>query len=114
MVPFLKPFQQTNLLRDLVKKEVERLEAKAVFVATDNDDLIPQFKEAMPEVKFVKQSDRASPHLDLAILGRADHMIGNCVSSFTAFAKRERDVRGLPTSFWAFEPKLRRKSSDEL
>ncbi|GFO49557.1 GDP-fucose protein o-fucosyltransferase 1 [Plakobranchus ocellatus] len=106
-------FPSTDTVVKQVKEEVERLGAKSVFIATDSNDLIPDFEKAMPDIKFVKQTAPSSPHLDLAILGRADHMIGNCVSSFTAFAKRERDVRGLPTSFWAFQRKSERKN-DEL
>ena len=43
------------------------------------------------------------PIMDLAVFGLAEHFIGNCVSSFSAFAIRYRQVRGRSVSFWGLE-----------
>lgn len=85
-----------------VKDTVKRLNIKAVFVATDDRDLIREMSKVMKKVKFVRAFP-SNPHLDLAILSKADHYIGNCVSTFSAFAKRYRDTLGKSSSFWAFE-----------
>ena len=78
-----------------------------VYVASDNDHMIARLGQVFPAVKFYKQSDTTSTSeegflLDLVILGQSDHFIGNCVSSFSAFVKRSRDVLGLQSSFWKF------------
>jgi peptide-O-fucosyltransferase len=40
--------------------------------------------------------------LDIVLFGQSEHFLGNCVSSFTAIAAREREVNSLPYSFSAY------------
>lgn len=76
---------------------------KSVFVASDNNHMIEDLQSALKRMKIiVTKLPYSNPHVDLAILGKANHFIGNCISSFTAFCKRERDAKGFISSFWAF------------
>ncbi|XP_066159186.1 GDP-fucose protein O-fucosyltransferase 1 isoform X2 [Euwallacea fornicatus] len=75
----------------------------AVFVSSDSNHMLEDLRAALKRMNIsVIKFDTPNPHLDLAILGEANHFIGNCISSFTAFVKRERDVKGFPSSFWGF------------
>lgn len=67
--------------------------------------MLGELAEGLKRMKVqVFKYEAKDPHVDLAILGRANHFIGNCVSSYSAFVKRERDVNGFPSTFWAFPP----------
>ena len=108
---------------ELIVRQLKRVirngkDVKSVFVASDNDHMIPELSKALErmKIKVVKQEEDVSPHLDLAILGRSHYFIGNCVSSFSAFVARERDVKGYPTYFWGFPPEKGSpsKKHDEL
>ncbi|XP_033103515.1 GDP-fucose protein O-fucosyltransferase 1-like [Anneissia japonica] len=98
-----------------LKKTIRLIKATAVFVATDHDPSVKELKNNFKNVKVkIIQRTPSEPHIDLAILGKSDHYIGNCVSSFSAFAKRERDASNKPSSFWAFNEKGHVKNKTEL
>lgn len=88
-----------------IKRQIRKYgdDLSAIFVASDDNHLIPELTHALASfnLKIVKY-DKDNPHVDLAILGKADYFIGNCISSYSAFVKRERDVNGLPSEFWSF------------
>uniref|UniRef100_A0A7E4ZW71 GDP-fucose protein O-fucosyltransferase 1 n=1 Tax=Panagrellus redivivus TaxID=6233 RepID=A0A7E4ZW71_PANRE len=102
-----QPSEATVL--DEVENYVASLGAKSVFVSSDRDHLIPELNDRLKRynAKAVKL-DNDDPHVSLAILTRADHFIGNCISTFSAFVSRSREFGPLQafrsTSFFGFEP----------
>ncbi|KAK2181134.1 hypothetical protein NP493_409g01017 [Ridgeia piscesae] len=87
----------------LVKNVIVQTRAKVIFVATDQNPMTSKIEEHLKKWKVkVYHLDPWLPLDDLAILIKSDHFIGNCVSSFTAYVKRVRDLEGKPTSFWGF------------
>jgi len=90
------------IIRQL-RRKIGQFKAKSIFVASDSNHMIDRLNRAFKKISVTAHKlPEDNPHLDLAILGRSNHFIGNCVSSFSAFVKRERDISGFPSSFWAF------------
>ncbi|XP_063696236.1 GDP-fucose protein O-fucosyltransferase 1 [Culicoides brevitarsis] len=78
-------------------------EIKSIFVASDNNHLLEDLNKNLKRMGITAvKLPEDNPHVDLAILGMSNHFIGNCISSFSAFVKRERDAKGFPSTFWAF------------
>ncbi|KXJ14782.1 GDP-fucose protein O-fucosyltransferase 1 [Exaiptasia diaphana] len=95
------PSEQEILKR--TREVVLKTKAKSVYVATDANAMLTQLRTSLADLKVtVIHGNPSLPQIDLIILAKSDHFIGNCVSSFTAHVKRERDIHGLPSSFWGF------------
>lgn len=85
-----------------------------MFVASDSNHMLEDLQSSLKNLDVtVLKLQPSNPHLDLAILGQANYFIGNCVSSFAAFVKRERDTKGLPSEFWSF-PDRKKFKHEEL
>ncbi|KAG1680029.1 GDP-fucose protein O-fucosyltransferase 1 [Nymphon striatum] len=106
-------FPSTKSILDTLRQKVTAIKAINVFVASDNDHLIDEIQNGLQDLKIkAVKLDVNDPHVDLAILGLSNHFIGNCISSFSGFVKRERDVHSLPSSFYEFP--LKKVKHDEF
>lgn len=107
-----QPSEETIL--NQVEEVVNSIGAKAIFVSSDRDHLIPELNEKFKsrKIKAHKLQDN-DPYVSLAILQRSDHFIGNCVSTFTSFVTRSREFGSREdlkqNSFFGFTPALKRK-----
>ncbi|XP_065576183.1 GDP-fucose protein O-fucosyltransferase 1-like [Artemia franciscana] len=98
------PSRETILQQ--TRKAIKDYSAKSIFVASDSDHMIDELKKEFKRMNVsVHRMPNPVPQVDLAILGRSNYFIANCISSFSAFAKRERDIKGIPSGFWAFPQK---------
>uniref|UniRef100_A0A1I8NLW7 GDP-fucose protein O-fucosyltransferase 1 n=1 Tax=Stomoxys calcitrans TaxID=35570 RepID=A0A1I8NLW7_STOCA len=102
--------RQIKRLIKNVKQDHPKNEIRSIFVASDANHMIAELNSALQRMNisaFRLPDD--NPHLDLAILGMSNHFIGNCISSYSAFVKRERDVKGFPSYFWAYPKEKERQ-----
>ena len=84
-----------------------------MFVASDSDHMLREFRASFSGAGVrVTRLAEDDFRLDLVILERGELFIGNCVSSFSAFVKRSRDVAGRPSAFWGFSEKIEEGKSE--
>ena len=88
---------------------VEEHNARSLFIATDSDPMVNDFKKLFKDnnvkVKIVRY-DENNLTMDMGILIEGDHFIGTCASSVTAFVVRKREILGRSNSFFGVFPKV--------
>lgn len=83
-----------------------------LYVAADVDHMLDKFRRIFrtnENIKVIKydrpssQTESEAAHIDLYILSIAKNAIVNCPSTFSAFAKRQRDRLEKSTDFWGID-----------
>ncbi|VDK77012.1 unnamed protein product [Litomosoides sigmodontis] len=93
-----------TIIKDVTKKAL-KLNIRSVFVSSDRNHYIAELRQELAPLRIVVQ--RRYPenlHVNLAIISMADHFIGNCVSTLSAFIYRQRKYASSvprPSSFFA-------------
>lgn len=119
-------------IRNVLEDPPDSISLQTIYVATDYDNkqVWHELSQAFPDKdlitptsiyskgKIVKQGLN-HPHflIDAYLLSHANYFIGNCISSFSAFASRSR-VYGLKlketTTFFAYDLLKNSQDKDEL
>jgi len=95
-------------IKNQVMSAVEEHNARSLFIATDNHPMVSEFKKLFKDnnvkVKIVRY-DENNLTMDMGVLIEADHFIGTCASSVTAFVVRKREILDRSNSFFGVFPK---------
>jgi len=85
-----------------VKAAVKKYKIKAIYISTDSDSMVKDFKKKFKELIVYSPGPDSDFKVDLCVMERASHWIGNCVSTFSAFVSRSREIWKKSVEFWGF------------
>jgi len=92
-----------KIILNTVQHAVNKIGASVVYVATDRHPLVTQLQSQLgPDIDIYHQ-DPWLPQVDQHVLIQSDLFIGNCVSSFTSYVTRARNVLNKETLFWGLK-----------
>jgi len=89
-----------------VQREVQRHKAKTVFISSDKNFMLTDFHDLFNMTVGVRRLNKPDLYLNLAILSLSDHLIANCMSTYSGFAVRHRLYSSEPyksVSFFGFD-----------
>ncbi|CAH8484996.1 unnamed protein product [Schistosoma turkestanicum] len=91
-----------ELILQTISFGVRLVKAKSIYVSTDNDPMLSLIRNHLSNttVEHVVWKPNRRPEEDMALLGRIDLAILNCVSTYSVSVKRERDAKNLPSMFF--------------
>ena len=87
---------------------IQKFKPTVLYIAADENRMFEKFRKHFikDDIKIIKykrpssQSEGEAAHVDIYILSIAKNAIVNCPSTFSAFAKRQRDTLEKSTDFW--------------
>lgn len=84
-----------------IRNVISEYNLTRIFIATDYNAYLTEMRFEFSEAQ-IEILDPEVAQVDLYILGRSTVFIGNCVSSFSSFVRREREVAGKPSRYFGF------------
>ncbi|CAF4058647.1 unnamed protein product [Rotaria sp. Silwood2] len=114
---------EDNILNQ-TENMIQKTKSTVLYIAADGNHMLDKYQERFMKkynIKIIKyersssQSEGEAAHIDLYILSIAKNAIVNCPSTFSAFAKRQRDRLEKSTDFWGIEnDKLMNEQKSDL